>query len=67
MAHKVHKPEHGGAKKGAGSWGKKAEAKHESSRIRRKQAVKEIQSGLKERENKHEKTIQEQSAQLRPL
>ena len=52
MAYKVRKTEHGGAKKDAGFWGKKAEAKHESSRVRRKQAVKEIQSGLKERQDK---------------
>ena len=57
MAYKVRKTEHGGAKKGAGFWGKKAEAKHQSSRVRRKQGLKQIEVVLLEGE-KNEKTIQ---------
>ncbi len=36
MAYRVTKTEHTGAKKGAGFWGPKAEAKHQSNRIRRR-------------------------------
>jgi hypothetical protein len=37
MAFKVRKTEHCGPKRGRGHWGTKAEAKHESSRKRRRQ------------------------------
>lgn len=37
MAHKANKTEHCGAKKGSGAyWGPKEDAKHESSRLRRR-------------------------------
>jgi hypothetical protein len=41
MAYKVRKPDHNGAKNGGGHWGKRAEAKKESSRVRRQIAKKE--------------------------
>jgi hypothetical protein len=48
MAYRVRKTEHSGAKRGAGFWGSKAEAKHQSSRARRMQASKEISAELHE-------------------
>ena len=42
MAYQVKQTEHSGAKKGQGFWGRKAEAKHESSRIRRRNNAKII-------------------------
>ena len=36
MAFKVRKTEHAGPKRGKGHWGRKVEAKHESSRKRRR-------------------------------
>jgi hypothetical protein len=49
MAHGAKKTEHSGAKKGAGAYyGRKAAAKHESSRTRRKQAKAQVKQGTKE-------------------
>lgn len=46
MAYRVNKTEHSGAKKGRSFWGRKAEAKHQSSRVRRKHAAEEIRANL---------------------
>jgi len=42
MGFEVKKTEHSGAKHGKGFWGRKADAKHQSSRTRRKNAAEEI-------------------------
>lgn len=42
MAYRVNKTEHSGPKKGRSFWGTKAEAKHQSSRVRRNHAAEEI-------------------------
>jgi len=42
MGFEVKKTEHSGAKHGKGFWGRKADAKHQSSRTRRKNATQEI-------------------------
>lgn len=46
MAYRVNKTEHSGPKKRRSFWGKKSEAKHQSSRVRRKHAAEEIGIGL---------------------
>ena len=43
MVYRVKKTEHAGAKKGKGFHGRKADAKHESSRARRQNAKSEIE------------------------
>lgn len=46
MAHKARKTEHTGAKHGSGAyWGTKAEAKKESSKIRRRSLKLELKRG----------------------
>jgi hypothetical protein len=63
MAYRVNKTEHSGAKKGRSFWGRKAEAKHQSSRVRRKHAAEEIRislaGGSGSESKAHEKTAQE--------
>jgi len=39
MAYRVKKTEHAGAKNARGFWGPKSEAKHQSSRVRRREAT----------------------------
>lgn len=46
MAFRVRKAEHNGPKKGHGFWGRKAEAKHQSSHVRRRRAAEEISVSL---------------------
>lgn len=46
MGYKVRKPDHNGAKNGGGHWGKRAEAKKHSSRVRRQLAKKEAAAEL---------------------
>lgn len=47
MGHRAKKAEHSGPKKGRGAYyGRKADAKHESSKARRKQAEKDLVSEL---------------------
>lgn len=49
MAHGAKKVEHAGAKKVSGAYyGRKAAAKHESSRVRRKQGKAHIKAGANE-------------------
>ena len=71
MAYRVNKTEHSGPKKGRSFWGRKAEAKHQSSRVPRKHAAEEISIGLADDSGPvckvHEKAVQEQSSQLRAL
>ena len=66
MAFLVRKTEHNGSKKGRGFWGRKAEAKHQSCRVRRRNAVEEISIGLADccvPEGKaYEKAVQEQDS-----
>jgi hypothetical protein len=66
MAFRVRKTEHTGPKKGHGFWGRKAEAKHQSSRVRRRLAVAEINEDSADNygpsEESHEKAIQEQDS-----
>lgn len=66
MAYRVNKTEHSGPKEGRSFWGRKAEAKHQSSRVRRKHDAEEINIGLADDsrlEGKvHEKTVQEQGS-----
>lgn len=50
MAYQVKKTEHSGAKKGRSFYGRKAQAKHESSRVRRKDSEKAVKSGVAESE-----------------
>jgi hypothetical protein len=63
MAYRVNKTEHNGAKRGRSFWGRKAEAKHQSSRIRRKHSAEQIRNGLGDgtmpEVNPNEKAIQE--------
>lgn len=61
MSYRVRKTEHDGAKNGGGYWGKRAEAKKYSDRVRRKVAQKEIQQNVFESEvSKYEKAVQDQ-------
>lgn len=46
MSFEVKKTEHSGAKHGKGFWGRKADAKHQSSRTRRKNAAGEIRKAI---------------------
>lgn len=47
MAGKAHKTEHTGSKRGRGAyWGRKADAKRESSRVRRENARRAVRLGL---------------------
>lgn len=63
MAYKVRKTEHVGAKKGAGFWGGKADAKHESGRVRRRQGRKEIAAALIEaKEGKKTETTETETS-----
>jgi hypothetical protein len=66
MAYRVSKTEHSGPKKGRSFWGRKAEAKHQSSCVRRKHTAKEISIGVaddSEPESKiDEKAIQEKGS-----
>jgi hypothetical protein len=66
MAFRVRKTEHNGPKKGRGFWGRKAEAKYQSSRVRRHLAVEEINVSLADhcgpRGEVHEKAVQEQDS-----
>ena len=66
MAFRVKKTEHNGPKKGRGFWGIKADAKHQSSRLRRHLAVEVINVSLAEycgpRIEAYEKTVQEQDS-----
>jgi hypothetical protein len=42
MGNKVRKAEHAGPKNGGGHWGKRADAKKQSNRVRREQAKKDV-------------------------
>lgn len=47
MAGKARKTEHAGPKKGAGAyWGRKADAKRESNRVRRENAKRAVRQAL---------------------
>lgn len=47
MAGRAHKTEHAGPKKGRGAyWGRKAEAKRESNKVRRENAKKAVRQAL---------------------
>jgi len=48
MGFEVKKTEHSGAKYGHGFWGRKADAKHQSSRTRRKNAAEAIRKAVAE-------------------
>ncbi len=48
MAYNVKRTEHSGGKKGGGHWGKRAEAKQQSSHERRVQKNKQISEELKD-------------------
>lgn len=48
MAFRLKKTEHDGPKKGRGFWGRKVEAKHQSSRVRRTLGNREIRQHLGE-------------------
>ncbi|MDN3922371.1 hypothetical protein [Roseateles violae] len=47
MAYKVRKTEHNGAKNGGGHWGKRLEAKRQSSRARRALGKQELAAELR--------------------
>lgn len=47
MGYNVRKPDHNGAKNGGGYWGRRAEAKKQSRRLRRELAKKEIAAAFK--------------------
>lgn len=52
MAGRVKKAEHAGPKKGRGAyWGRKADAKRESNKVRREGAKKAVWQGLADRNN----------------
>ena len=46
MANEVKKTEHNGAKHGNGFWGKKADAKKQSKKLRRCNDKQDVQQGL---------------------
>jgi hypothetical protein len=55
MAGGAKKTEHAGAKKGRGAyWGRKADAKHESNRVRREDAKQAVRQGLTDSEGEIE-------------
>jgi len=51
MGFEVKKTGHSGAKHGHGFWGRKADAKHQSSRTRRKNDAEEIRNAVAESDN----------------
>jgi len=53
MSFEVKKTEHSGAKHGKGFWGRKADAKHQSSRARRKHTAGEIGKAVAEADDQN--------------
>ncbi len=55
MADRAHKSEHAGPKKGRGAyWGRKADAKRESNRVRREDAKQAVRQGMTDSEDEIE-------------